>query len=79
MGYYYPLMLNLSINTFNRLLAVFMRGMTMNTMVRQNAKIAKTRDLPVFTPALARELEPLYRRVAKVIPEFEWPVYAQLY
>jgi quinolinate synthase len=31
-----------------------------------------------FTPALARELEPLYARVAKVVTPMEWPHYAPL-
>ncbi len=49
----------------------------MSTMVSPNKKETELSALPEFTPALAKELEPLYRRVASVIPEFEWPVYAR--
>ena len=36
------------------------------------------RALPVFTPALAREMEPLYERVKHVVTPMEWPHYAPL-
>ncbi len=36
------------------------------------------RNLPAFTPALAREMEPLYDRVKHVVTPMEWPHYAPL-
>ncbi|MCB1519635.1 MAG: quinolinate synthase NadA [Hyphomicrobiaceae bacterium] len=36
------------------------------------------RSLPAFTPALQRELEPLYERVKHVVTPMEWPHYAPL-
>jgi len=39
---------------------------------------ATARRLPEFTPALARELEPLYSRVKHVVTPMEWPHYAPL-
>ena len=35
-------------------------------------------DVPEWSPALQKEMAPLYQKVAHVIPEFEWPVYAPL-
>jgi len=34
--------------------------------------------IPEFTPALAREMEPLYERVKTVVTPLEWPMYAPL-
>ena len=34
--------------------------------------------LPAFTPALAREMEPLYERVKHVVTPIEWPAFAPL-
>jgi quinolinate synthase len=36
------------------------------------------RPVPQFTPALAREMEPLYERVKHVVTPMEWPYYAPL-
>ncbi len=36
------------------------------------------RDLPPFTPALAREMAPLYEKVRHVVTPMEWPHYAPL-
>ncbi|MGQ0741490.1 MAG: quinolinate synthase NadA [Alphaproteobacteria bacterium] len=37
---------------------------------------AAIRDVPRYSPEVARATAPLYRRVARVIPEIEWPVHA---
>lgn len=39
---------------------------------------AAPRDLPAFTPALAREMEPLYQLVKHVVTPMEWVHYAPL-
>ncbi len=48
-----------------------------------NTQVQEFRDrhvdiLPEFTPALAREMEPLYNRVRSVITPLEWPHYAPI-
>ncbi len=48
-----------------------------STEIRVQGGATDARSLPDYTPSLARELEPLYRRVAHVIPEIEWPAYAR--
>lgn len=51
--------------------------------IETGSLLAKGRDvLPMpdlkFTPALAREMEPLYARVAKVVTPLEWPQFAPI-
>ncbi len=48
--------------------------------IRKNASFRDRHAdiLPEFSPALARELEPLYRRIANVVTPLEWPHYAPI-
>ena len=39
--------------------------------------LARARPAPLaYSPAIARLTAPLYQRVARVVPEIEWPVHA---
>jgi quinolinate synthase len=44
----------------------------------RTAPVVKARPLPIFTPSLKRELEPLYERVKHVVTPMEWVHYAPL-
>src|SRR5262249_44337118 len=39
-------------------------------------RMDKTGDTLAYTPEVAAETAPLYARVARVVPEVEWPVFA---
>ena len=45
---------------------------------RSNASGRPAADLPPFTPAMERTLEPVYQRLHKFVPRIEWPLVAPL-
>ncbi len=48
------------------------------TTTAREGRSKPARDLPAFTPALKKEMEPLYERVRTVVTPMEWTHYAPL-